>query len=466
MAARLIVLPGSGCVTEEPGQLSNLAQIRCPTQLAHMNATMAGESGGVGHRASERGSQAGVFLATHWSVVLAAKPPASPGASAALEKLCRTYWYPLDIFARRQGLTPEDAEDLVQEFFARLLQKDFLRAVEPERGRFRTFQVMARRNHHHGIDCVAAPFHLLPARRPFRAGTPVSDPSIRTGGASRAAEVLSALLEQKLSKHCSPETEDRRPVPPMPTQLPKRVAFTLIELLVVITIIGILAALLFPSLSKAKAAARRIECLNNLRQVSLGVLIYCDDFAQILPGRSPAPPGVHGWYAFKSLTKSYVGLTGLSSPRDRPYSCPADTFFYNDGIDQGGPFFYSKRMHEQPWSDYSSFLLNCGNLVTNAFYRGSRCQFPGVGEEKLSALRDPSRTVLLAEDPALVPYSWHEPRWRLRSNYPFNDAHCMASFTDGHAKYLRFYWDETLASGVESWYYDPPGNYEYRWSAR
>jgi hypothetical protein len=74
--------------------------------------------------------------------------------------------------------------------------------------------------------------------------------------------------------------------------------------------------------------------------------------------------------------------------------------------------------------------------------------------------------VLILEEPALVPYSWHQPRRRIPSNYPFNDARCAASFIDGHVKYLRFYWDKTLASGVESWYADPPSSYEYRWSAR
>lgn len=83
------------------------------------------------------------FVITHWSVVLAAKDRSSPQSDQALETLCRTYWYPLYVFVRRQGRSPHDAQDLVQEFFARLLQKNYLQAVEPERGRFRTFLIMA-----------------------------------------------------------------------------------------------------------------------------------------------------------------------------------------------------------------------------------------------------------------------------------------------------------------------------------
>ena len=81
----------------------------------------------------------GIFATTHWSVVLAAEQQESPQAADALETLCRTYWYPLYAFVRRQGSRPEDAQDLTQGFFAHLLRKDFLSGVGPEKGRFRSF---------------------------------------------------------------------------------------------------------------------------------------------------------------------------------------------------------------------------------------------------------------------------------------------------------------------------------------
>lgn len=79
------------------------------------------------------------FTTTHWSVVLKARQNAPPEAQDALEKLCRAYWYPLYAFVRRQGYTPEEAEDLTQDFFARFLHKDYFRLASPERGRFRCF---------------------------------------------------------------------------------------------------------------------------------------------------------------------------------------------------------------------------------------------------------------------------------------------------------------------------------------
>jgi len=76
-------------------------------------------------------------------VVLSARQKDSPQSAAALETLCRTYWYPLYAYVCRQGHGPPDAQDLTQGFFARLLQKDYLQAAAREKGRFRTFLIVA-----------------------------------------------------------------------------------------------------------------------------------------------------------------------------------------------------------------------------------------------------------------------------------------------------------------------------------
>ncbi len=83
------------------------------------------------------------FVTTHWSVVLKAGQGAADGADVALEKLCRVYWWPLYAFVRRRGYGAHDAQDLTQEFFLRLLAKDFLRAVDRNKGKFRSFLLAA-----------------------------------------------------------------------------------------------------------------------------------------------------------------------------------------------------------------------------------------------------------------------------------------------------------------------------------
>ena len=79
-----------------------------------------------------------IFTTTHWSVVLEAQGE-SPAAQEALEKLCRTYWRPIFAFLRRQGIPPEEAEDITQGFFAELLERRSLSAVRKEKGRLRSF---------------------------------------------------------------------------------------------------------------------------------------------------------------------------------------------------------------------------------------------------------------------------------------------------------------------------------------
>jgi RNA polymerase sigma-70 factor (ECF subfamily) len=83
------------------------------------------------------------FRTTRWTVVLHARQGNSAEASAALEQLCRSYWYPLYAFVRRQGHDPHDAQDLTQEFFARLLAKHQLESVDRAKGRFRSFLLAA-----------------------------------------------------------------------------------------------------------------------------------------------------------------------------------------------------------------------------------------------------------------------------------------------------------------------------------
>jgi RNA polymerase sigma-70 factor (ECF subfamily) len=83
------------------------------------------------------------FATTHWSLVLTAGKGASADARKALAALCQMYWYPLYAYVRRQGHQPDDAQDLTQAFFARLLEKHYLQSADPQRGRFRSFLLTA-----------------------------------------------------------------------------------------------------------------------------------------------------------------------------------------------------------------------------------------------------------------------------------------------------------------------------------
>ncbi len=96
------------------------------TSLTTVGPAAAGQHGGV------------AFTTTHWSVVLTAQGE-SPAAQEALEKLCRIYWRPVYSFVRRQGVGPEEAEDLTQGFFALLLERHDLDAVRKEKGRLRSY---------------------------------------------------------------------------------------------------------------------------------------------------------------------------------------------------------------------------------------------------------------------------------------------------------------------------------------
>jgi prepilin-type N-terminal cleavage/methylation domain-containing protein len=244
--------------------------------------------------------------------------------------------------------------------------------------------------------------------------------------------------------------------------------FTLVELLVVIVTIAILAALLLPVVSGAKAKAQRTVCVNNLCQFSLGVRMYSDDSHDASP--SPGPPGLFRskidslYSGYKALMKSYVGLKGASSPQDKLFACPADVF--NVGFlfdDKAHAFqFIRKSIHASSNFDYSSYAFNGGDNVTRHFEKHS-FTLPGLTGVKLNSVKHPSRTLLLVELPALIPYSWHDPSSHGIAGLNgtiYNDSKNVVSFVDGHVSYIKIYWNNIFPACFTN----PPAGYDYQWS--
>ena len=212
-----------------------------------------------------------------------------------------------------------------------------------------------------------------------------------------------------------------------------RRGFTLVELLVVIAVIAVLIALLLPVLSSAKAKARQTICLNDLRQISLGIHLYLDDQNNGSPGNTnTAHSPFLSWTDYRELIKHYVGVEGAASPEDKVFACPADTFFYD--LSRYGRGYVPEPLHAQVDHAFTSYAYNAGQFSTPP-----RTNAPatvtnyGIAGQKLDSVPHPARTVLIAEMPAFAPYSWHEPKRPFsRENATFNDAKSMVGFVDGH----------------------------------
>lgn len=219
-----------------------------------------------------------------------------------------------------------------------------------------------------------------------------------------------------------------------------RTAFTLIELLVVIAIIGILASLLLPALGAAKNRAKRTACLNNLKQVNAGLLMYADDNSGAMPKQSAISTNYLAYF-YKESMKSYVGLTGISSPADKVFACPSECTAPTWPVLQS----------QSAFCDYSSYHFN-------SYLDGLQ----------VKSIRQPVKTALVTDGSASWGYSWHRPQ----SSYvlvfdingdqhaAYNNAMNNVSFVDGHVSYIKIY-----NNGVsQSWAYEPPDGYDYQWS--
>ena len=231
-----------------------------------------------------------------------------------------------------------------------------------------------------------------------------------------------------------------------------RHAFTLIELLVVVAIIAILAALLLPALSRARQAARKTACINNVRQINLGLRMYADDHADAIRAVTNKEPL---WATYKETIQPYLSRGG-SGTNDALFVCPADDFDCdNPSISE--LFLFSqvagKGFYRQAETHHSSYAFN-GAAPDDPETR--------MGGKPFSSVREPARLVLVGELSGAFGLSAHERQ----HPYQFNNARNVMSFVDGHVSYIRIYWNGVKGFDGLSCFYAPPAGYEYRWSEK
>ena len=227
----------------------------------------------------------------------------------------------------------------------------------------------------------------------------------------------------------------------------KAEGFTLIELLVVIAIIAILVALLLPALNRAKSSAKRVACTSNVHQINLAVRLYADDHGDVV--------GFYTNTIYFDYKKNVLPYLGGSPSNNAVFVCAADDWVFSGTLGSWftDPPLSSQGFCHQAWTHFSSYWFN-------GLSRGDDTNALGMAQKPFSRTRNPAMTDLVAEISAGGGLSSHDRRQPLQ----FPDPRNVLSFVDGHASYLKIYWNGTQGSDGFSAFYEPPDGYDYKWS--